>query len=100
MPLVYNEAFMKPYKNITYGTRLFLTILLVVFFNFILTIIPLPGLAKTSIKTFFTSFYMKQRLSVGGLGIEPILSAYFILSFLYYLFQWFEKKSCLSYHSF
>lgn len=91
---------MKPYKNISYRTRLFLTILLVFFFNFFLTIIPLPGLEKESIKTFFASYYMKQSFSVCALGIKPLLTAYFILTSLYFLLGKFKKKIGLQNYTF
>jgi len=79
---------MSSINTFSYKKRVIVTLVLIVVYNFLLSMIPIPGadrsiiwrhVPKNSLEYLFSFPF-----SIKALGISPLIMAYFIMSFLYY----------------
>jgi len=86
---------MSSINTFSYTKRVIITLVLIVVYNFLLSMIPIPGadrsiiwrhVPKNSLEYLFSFPF-----SIKALGVSPLIMAYFIMSFIYYFLLYSGK---------
>lgn len=83
-------------NTFSYKKRLIITLVLILVYNFLLSMIPLPGVDKSifwrNMPRTTLEFLFSFPFSIKALGLLPLFFAYNVMSLVYYFFLLRSKK--------